>query len=115
MADVRFAVVARAGWAAYRVEHIYQHRADAEGCADARARHFGAETFVAEVVPPLAVARAADLWAVVDPRRSLLRTYAEPGAARAALAELGSVLAEAPLWQRMPVQVGVPQFRDAPP
>ena len=111
MADIRFAVIAGPrGRPASRVEHIYQHRADAEACARARAGHLGADAFVAEVVPPLAVARPADLWAVVDRGAGLLRTYAEPRAAAAALGA-GLALAESPLWRRMPIQVGVPQFQ----
>jgi len=97
-----------------RVEHLYQHRADAEQCADAYVTQLGLIAWAADFASPLAVARHADAWAVLDVyppapgRRPTLRTYPSPGAAEAALE--GARLIRAPVRGGMPAQSSVPRF-----
>lgn len=130
MAAIRHAVVVFHEEGA-QVGHLYQHRVDAEHCAEAYCAQLGVTAWAAELSPALPVARHADAWAVlasaplgfasargpgreaVGPKAEL-RLYASAEAAGAAeTSQRGSRRLTAPIRRHMPVQGGVPRFTPA--
>jgi len=104
MASIRYAVISQRDQSEYQVDHLYQHHADAKGCAEAYAAQLHTVALVAELVPPLAVSRRDDLWAVADlsTGTAQLRICGVDGAPGARILS--------PIRKGMPVQNGVPQF-----
>jgi len=114
MATIRFAVIAqREGEKGYQVEHLYQHRADAEKCALAYRNQLQQTALVVELESALAVARRADAWAVANWDLRQLRLHVSRDQAEASL-KPGTSLIETPIRRGMPVQSGVPQFAPDP-
>jgi hypothetical protein len=119
MATVKYAVLVPMPAAApdqaggYSVEHIYQHRADADRCAQAYQNALCMPAVATEMTPALAISRSGDAWAVleaatlVEPR---LRLFKSRAAAQAAAEAAGARPLGTPIRRAMPVQHGVPQF-----
>jgi hypothetical protein len=100
------------------VGHLYQHRADADKCAQVYLGTLSVPAFVAELVPALTIIRHSDLWGVLEAETQQLHTFVARDAAPAQ-GDVGLRALAAPIRRAMPVQHGVPQFaptaRPGPP
>ena len=95
-----------------RVEHLYQHKADTHECAKAYQREPGRHAIAVELIPDLLVVRTTDTWALHQRGSSELLTFAsQEGIAPVTEINPAYKLIPTPIRQAMPVQHGVPQFR----
>ena len=85
----------------FSIEHLYQHRTDADACAERYNSQLNRTAIVMALAPPLKVVRSTDTWVAADYAARQLSVIEDAGVqARGA-----------PIRQAMPVQRGVPQFR----
>ena len=105
----------------FAARHIYPSFTAARHCAAAYLRDLGCAAAVANIAPPLELARSQDYWGVLEvdrdpPEHSVLelgptlRIYGDRRAALEAAKHLGGYPVPTPIRQAMPVGHGVPQF-----
>jgi hypothetical protein len=114
MATIRYAVIVSDSAAVpsnQRVEHLYQHRADATECVKVYQRLAGRQACVVELVPALAVVRESDTWVLYQGGPDALTFGSREAADAEAATDSALKTLATPIRQAMPVQHGVPQLR----